>query len=320
MIEVVELKEAWGQPAAPSPAAYSIARAALLQELTAAGSMASAPKRPRWRGGRLSWLMGGTAVTAALAAAVAFAIVPGATRGQSSDRPSTQSYDQLSGQQILLAAATVAQSEPATTGKYWHVKLDAFGSPVEDWTTRDGDGYTMSERYGGVIFAAPRGGFPLGNARTLDQIEQLPADPAALKAWITDSIAHPSPPPPAPAGEPVPPIAPPGIPDAGRIASLLTDLLYAVPAPPAVRAATLRALASLPNVTNLGSKDGGQALRIAFSPPAAEKVPAGATQETLVIDPATATLISETTYGGTTNILAAEWTNTMPKIVTVPHK
>ncbi len=98
----------------------------------------------------------------------------------------------------------------------------------------------------------------------------------------------------------------------------LCHLLWEVPTPPAVRSAALRALATMPNVTNLGAVDGGQALRFSFAPMAADKfpdgkLPPGSGELTVVIDPDTATLISYTTYQGTTRILAAGWTDDRPE-------
>jgi hypothetical protein len=335
MNELVELKEGWGQTGPPSSAAYSSARAALLEQITMVGNVESAPKRRR--GGRLAWLIGGTAVTASLAAAVAFAVVPGSTpAGQLPGQVSgNQSYDQLTAQQILLAAATVAQNKPATTGKYWYNKtqylMDSKLQTTDGWITRDGDGYGYLSEYGGAVLLEPHSALTVGNAFTLADIEQLPTDPAALIAWIKDSIDHPATPPKYPlgSGDHEPSVAVGGkTPEAekpGLTANTLINLLYRVPAPPAVRAAAFRALASLPNVTKLGEQDGGQALRITYTKPDPakypdHKVPAGAGQTTVVIDPATATLISETDYTGTQKILTAEWTNTMPKIVKVPPK
>jgi hypothetical protein len=324
MNDLVELKEGWGQPDPLSSAAYSSARAALLQQIAAAGAMESAPKRSRRHGGRPAWLIGGTAVTAALAAAVAFAVLPGGTpAGHSTGQVTgSQSYDQLTAQQILLAAAEVAQNKPATTGKYWHTKIQFVisGRPgtgttsttEETWVTGTGEGYGFMPEAGGVELVSPHGALTEGNAFTLADIEKLPTDPAALIAWVKNSIAHPATPPKYPLGpgEMVMP-QPPAWARPGLLPGMLVHLLYRVPAPPAVRAAAFRALASLPNVTKLGSRDGGQALRIRA---------AGEGQMTVVIDPATATLISDTFDNGSYKILAAEWTNTMPKIVTPAKK
>lgn len=104
------------------------------------------------------------------------------------------------------------------------------------------------------------------------------------------------------------------------MAAAAVSTLWEVPAPPGVRAAALRALADMPTVTNLGAVEGGQALRVHFAPLPADKfadgkVPPGLGQMTLVINLDTATLVSETTYQGTTTVMAAGWTDTMPPVV-----
>jgi hypothetical protein len=81
----------------------------------------------------------------------------------------------------------------------------------------------------------------------------------------------------------------------------------------------------MPNVTDLGTMDDGQALRISFPPPAADKypngkLPKGADEMKLVIDPTTSMLLSTTSYQGTIKIITAEWTNEMPKVISPPHK
>jgi hypothetical protein len=79
----------------------------------------------------------------------------------------------------------------------------------------------------------------------------------------------------------------------------------------------------MPNVANLGARDGGVALRITFPMPAAGKypggkLPPGVNELTLVIDPATSTVITWTKYEGTTRLLTAEWTDHIAKIITDP--
>lgn len=334
MNDLAELKDAWGQPDPPSPTAHATARAALVDQIARAAAPRPAAMRPARRGVRLSWLIGGTSVVAAAAVAVAFAVVPGGTPPRPQDPTSstpTRQYSEASGAQVLLAAADAAQSRPASTGLYWHVRSlltdteYGHGGAMEHWTTRDGDGYVLLPDKGGVYLMEPKSALSLaGQYMTADQLERLPSDPTALKAWIADSYAHPAPPPAIPGG-PKPPMPAGGGNSteaqlSGLIMNALIELLYNLPAPPAVRAAVLRALAAMPDVTNVGTKDGGQALRIAIPPPPADKfpngkVPAGADGITLVIDTATSTLISYTNYQGTIKILTAEWTNEMPKIV-----
>jgi hypothetical protein len=292
-----------------------------MRQIAAAGTPVPAPKPLHRRGARFAWLSGAAAMTSALAATFAFAFAPGTTQPDQAT--------QVSGQQILLAAATVAEDKPAGTGAYWHVKKSdpvpswTDGSTrmqiLNEWTAHDGTEYVMPENATGVFQTTKRGGFQVGASHlTYGQLEQLPTDPAALKAWITDSFSHPS-----GQGALKADISAEAMP--GRVANSLSQLLWAVPAPPAVRAAALRALASMPSVTNLGPMDGGQALRISFPPPPTDnfpngKLPAGAGEIRLVIDPETSMLLSQTNYQGTFKILTAEWTNEMPKVVQAPPK
>jgi hypothetical protein len=298
-----------------------------MEQITMVGTVETAPKHRR--GGRLAWLIGGAAVTASLAAAVAFAVVPaGTTAGHSTGQVAgSQSYDSLSAQQILLAAAEVAQKKPATTGKYWHTKVQSVltgepGSGVgtqteneESWVTHSGQKYDYYPDAKGVLEEQTRDGLKFGDASTLDDIANLPTEPAALIAWINTSIEHLYATPPknlsgsrtSDGGAP----APPASARRGMLPAMLVHLLYSVPASPEVRATALRALASLPSVTKLGPKDGGEALRI----------PAGGPGDlTVVINPTTATLISYIFDNGTTKVLAAEWTDTMPNIGKLPTK
>jgi hypothetical protein len=325
MNDLSDLRDAWGQPDPPSQTAYSAARADLMRQIGADGSPVAAPKPRHRRGVRLAWLTGATALTAAVAAVTVFAFTPDTTRtGQQAGQASGELPSQLSGQQILLAAATVAEAKPAATGTYWHLKVSfpdhlSTGDTLIDntWTTHDGTTYAMLQDGIGVVLTGDGQGFQVGGSHlTYEQIKQLPTDPAALKAWITDSFTHP------PAGQPVPEIPAAAIPE--TVAGGLSVLLWQAPAPPAVRAAAFRALASMPNVTNLGTMDGGQALRVSFASSAADKLPGGKLPAgaedglRLVINPTTSMLLSQTNFQGTVKILTAEWTNQMPKVVQPP--
>lgn len=91
------------------------------------------------------------------------------------------------------------------------------------------------------------------------------------------------------------------------------SLISQSPAPPRIRAAAFRAIASYPNVKSLGAVNGGQGLAISFS----EGEPAR-----LVVDPASST-IRETTYfvaldgaeytvpGGA--MISTGWTDRLPE-------
>ena len=62
--------------------------------------------------------LGAGLVAAAAAAAVVVATLPGTP----ASTPPQAVAPVVTGQQVLLAAATVAEQSPAGTGKYWHVK------------------------------------------------------------------------------------------------------------------------------------------------------------------------------------------------------
>src|SRR6185295_9372390 len=155
-------------------------------------------------------------LTGALAAVVAIAVAAGSTPSTPTPGDTDARGPQLSGRQILLAAADVAQGRPAKTGKYWHVAQvvpnEMLGRPqqLDTWTARDGKTYTMPEGYDGVLLMGLDSGFPVGASwLTLDQLQDLPTDAEALRAWIADSFANATNPiaPPAP-GDTSTPAAP----------------------------------------------------------------------------------------------------------------
>jgi len=328
MNDLTDLKDEWAAPDPPSPSARLAARAALQREIDAARAPAPVPRRRRVR---LGWLAGGPAVAATAAVAVAMALgstpptQPQQPNGQASGPPASE----LSGPQVLLNAAVVAQSQPASTGAYWHV-IEQVPSPeapkpmhtLNGWISRDGMHYGMSEGDTGAYRYRMDVGFWAGaSLLTLEQLERLPTDPDALKAWMTDSYLHPYQ---HPGRERPVEDLPPGELSI-RVADGLSRLLWTVPTPPAVRSAALRALATMPNVTNLGNTDDGQVLRLTFEPPAADKfpggkLPPGSGQITMVIDPETSMLVSWTDYQGTIKVLKAAWTNDAPKIITPPTR
>jgi hypothetical protein len=326
------LRDAWDQPDPPSPAAYHAARAGLLQ-LAAAGPDAWAPARGRrFRlPGRVQ-LVATAAMVAAIAAGATFAAGSGGTAPAATGGLPAAPV-RLSAQQILLAAATAAQKQHP--GTYWHFKITIeppAGAPkvsgpaathivntYESWVGRDGEYWNTQPSCaappGTVVFEgpglagfslgapqgkltnpapmnpAPQGSVPPGTGDlTYQQTQHLPTGPAALKAWFARYN-----------------------PDSSFIVSALIALQYEVPAPPQVRAAAFRALATLPDVKNLGPVPGGQALLISFpqEPWAWIK---------LVVDPATSLLRSESGAKGTTLIETAEWTNRLPRVVPLPAK
>ncbi|MBB5851063.1 CU044_5270 family protein [Amycolatopsis umgeniensis] len=262
----------------------------------------------RMRGGRASqrrtgWLIAGAGLTAA-AAAVAIAVMPAAPV----DGPPVRT---VSGQEILLAAATAAERSPEGSGTYWHVNVTevdgaAASSGYEYWIKPDGRLWMRGAKTGGKVTplkgtsATP---FSLVAADlTLEQLRALPTDPDALKAWIAEALERS---------------------DARTSAGTLTasdreqagfqsliSLVSTLPATPEVRATAFRLIADYPGVQNLGTVPGGHGLLL----------PEG---ERLVVDPATGrvngTSIFVTMDGAMYHVtnpagakISAEWTDTLP--------
>ncbi|GAA0553517.1 CU044_5270 family protein [Actinomadura livida] len=235
---------------------------------------------------------------AAATGAAAVAIVTG---GGSPDptREGTATV-QMSGPQVLLAAATVAETKPAASGTYWHVKSVAPSSAniktFESWTTADGRQWV---RYDGGALKRLPGRHPItvrGTRLGLAQIAELPTSATELKATLLSSRT---------AGQKRAQIT-----EETNLLLLLTDLLSDVPAPPKVRAAALRALATLPHVKNLGKVPGGQSLLFAGD--------GGGTK--LVVNPKTSEVNAEgyadvngkqESMGGITS--TSRWTDTLPR-------
>lgn len=218
----------------------------------------------------------------------------------------------MSGRQVLLVAATSAESKPAGTGAYWHVKLVFTGggdAPQETWTRRDGQTWFRGAKSAGKVtklaFPSP---FRLGGSpMSVERLQKLPTTPDALRAWITDSVRR---------GD-VRTSA--GRPDATVQRRLVFDglisLVSQLPAPPKVRAAAFRAIASYPDVKDLGRVEGGHGLSISYR---------GVTPALLVVDPATSrvrdtsvlvtsdgALMGVSSGGGAT--VVTEWTNRLPE-------
>ncbi|WP_410650776.1 CU044_5270 family protein [Amycolatopsis sp. cmx-4-54] len=264
----------------------------------------------RIHGGRTSrrrtgWLIAGAGLTAAAAAVVAIAAMPAAPV----DGPPMRT---VSGQEILLAAATAAERSPEGAGTYWHVKVTVADGAVassayEYWIKPDGQAWMRGAKTGGEVMpmkahsATP---FSLVAVDlTLEQLRALPADPDALKAWIAEALERSD-----------------ARTSAGKLTASdreqagfqsLISLVSTLPATPAVRATALRAIADHPGVQNLGTVPGGQGLSL----------PTG---ERLVVDPATGRVNGTSvfvTMDGAVNKVAdpagaridAEWTDTLPE-------
>ena len=178
-----------------------------------------------------------------------------------------------SGRQVMLAAATAAESKPASSGTYWHTKLvlgtGRHTTVTETWIRRDGRTW-LSAAPGLVSRVRPR---PMIEFTRLDyaRIQRLPTDPERLKAALLNSstlpLAH----------------------DQPRLATidLLQEVLAEAPAPPKVRAAAYRALAALPHIANLGRTRDGYRLKISYLNEAGTRVDG---TETIVVDPKTTRL------------------------------
>ncbi|GAA3224781.1 hypothetical protein [Nonomuraea helvata] len=226
----------------------------------------------RRRRRRLSWLL---VPVVAAAAALAFVL----------HQPPVHE-PHVSGRSVLLAAATSAASGPAAGGTYWHIKKVRDGDEVSElWATRDGRAWTSD---GGRV-APVTSGSPFsmaGRDLTFEQIQRLPADPAALRERVAAMLP----------------------PDAqGLLADALSGLLWTKPSPPAVRAAAYRALADLPEVRYLGASGRGEAFSY--------ELPSGV-RRTLVIDPETSQVLSCTDSRPSPRserVIEAGWTDRGPR-------
>ncbi|GAA3714069.1 hypothetical protein GCM10022224_094610 [Nonomuraea antimicrobica] len=222
----------------------------------------------RRRRSRLSWLM-----IPAVAAAVALAFV-------------VLHEPPVSGRSVLLAAATSAASVPGAEGTYWHIKKVRNGSEVTElWVARDGRAWTSDgERVSPVTGRSP---FSMaGRDLTFEQIQGLPADPAALKERVAAMLPSNTP---------------------GLLADALSGLLWTKPSPPAVRAAAYRVLAELPEVRYLGESPPGEAFSYVL---------ANGNRRTLVIDAETSQVLSSTDSGPsprTERVIEAGWTDRGPR-------
>ena len=252
-----------------------------------------------------------SALTAVAAIAVAVVVIGTGGSGGSGGAPVPSAATVLSGQQILLAAANTAERTPEGSGTYWYVKVVSAGDKQqwENWTQRDGQTWFRGNKSSGeMVKLAVSTPFRLGGPEvTLEQLQNLPTNPDALKAWIADALKH----------SDVRSSA--GKLDAAMQERFVFDglisLVSQLPAPPKVRAAAFQAIAAYPNVESLGAVKGGQGLLISLG---------AGTPARLVVDPATSQ-IRETNFfvtadgaelsagGSSTFTLVAEWTNELPK-------
>ena len=294
-----------------------------------------APAGHRWSGwlgmiGRLArprawWLAAGAGISVAAAVAIAAVAVPSRTSG---------GVTHLTGRQILLTAARVAQAQPVASGRYWHVKMGWQAGPdftsalggvspgrglhaSASWADRGGQVWVSGPHDTAIKVAHPAQGFVFqvgGITLSYAGLLKLPTTPAALTRWVVHAVK---------AENTVTPASAAASARFNGLVANLESLLSIYPAPSAVRAAAFRVLAALPGVRSLGRVDGGLAVLVE-SPPGGEMV-----IEKLVIDPATAQLRSAVHYGRvggalkpvlTTHYLIDQWTNQLPKVVPAPGK
>ncbi|SFK96037.1 hypothetical protein SAMN05216275_14339 [Streptosporangium canum] len=217
---------------------------------------------------RIGWLMPGVGLATAAAAVVAV-IATGVT---------TPAGAPVSGREVLLMAAAGAERTPQGSGTYWYVRSE-WSDPeipaMESWTRRDGRRWTKGEPGDPPGVAVPTT-LPLslkGAKVSFEDLEGLPTDPEALKAWITerkgraDDMSRSE-----QRGDPLFPLL-----------SLISEL----PTPSEVRSAAFRALATTPGVESGGAVEGGQELLIPN--------PEGGQEIKLVVDPETAR-VTRTNY------------------------
>ncbi|MBE1490061.1 hypothetical protein H4W31_005699 [Plantactinospora soyae] len=277
-----------------------------------------APKRRR------IWLTSAlTGAAAATAAAVVIGVggVGGAVDdGAVNDGAAPPVVTEMSGSQILLAAATAAEEAPEGSGTYWYTKTVSTygknGTPqqYESWHGRDGQSWFRGVKTNGKMFKIPQPvALSLGGSDiSIDELQKLPSQPEALKKWLEDALLD------SDVRTSDGKLTP------GQQQQLtfegLISLVSQLPAPPKVRAAAFRAIALYPNVKSLGKVDGGQVLEITL---VAQQTPAR-----LVVDLKNSQIRETSWYvtpdGGNAGFagdhaadssykLTAEWTNNLPK-------
>ncbi|MFJ6676573.1 CU044_5270 family protein [Actinosynnema sp. NPDC091369] len=269
--------------------------------------------RHRVRGGhasrkRVGWLTAGAGLTVAAAAAVALTTLPTAPPDGPPSAASTAPDRVASGPEVLLAAATAAERSPEGSGAYWQVEVTVGDSAevYEYWTGRDGGLWFRGAKTGGRVMPLdlerPKPFSLFGVDLTFGELRALPAEPDALRAWITEAIGRGG----------ARSSAGPFTEEDREMATFhsLVALVSAVPATPGVRAAAFRAIAAYPEVEGVGTVPGGQGLVL----------PGG---RRLVVDPATGrvngTSVFITVDGAVYSVadpagarIDARWTDSLP--------
>jgi hypothetical protein len=163
-----------------------------------------------------------------------------------------------------------------------------------------------------------------GHDLTFKQLQQLPTDAEALRAWLVGIARH-----------DLDPSASTAVVNL-NVETELENLLVDFPVPPSVRAAALRALADMPGVTSIGSTEDelgrpGVGIRIegpigvfvSDGGPVVQR--AGKVSRTLIIDPETSYVLQDQTRVGDhaeltidTLMLDVGWTNESPTKPALP--
>ncbi|MFI7143682.1 CU044_5270 family protein [Nonomuraea sp. NPDC050022] len=200
--------------------------------------------------GRVRWFVPGVALVAA-GAATAVVIATGAVTNAGAPAHVIAAAP-VSGKEVLLMAAVSAERTPQSSGTYWHVTTTWSNEiPLhESWTSRDGKRWTRNEPQDtpGIVVPTQISLMLKGAPVSFDDLEKLPTDPEALKAWLVQRKGNPN-------NMSTSEIQ-------GNPTFSLLALIMELPVPAEVRSAAFRALAATPGVENTGAVEGGQALRM----------------------------------------------------------
>jgi hypothetical protein len=219
------LHDAWGAPAAPTPAARADARAALLARAT--------PTRPRRLVPRLA------------VAALALVLAAGLAVLEGTDGPEVP----VASAAVLERAAVAAEGKPFTPPRddQWIYMEDRVtssdgGEPVirEGWRAVDGTGTAWRDERGRLRVERLRGGKgrPLravvGPLASYDRLAALPTDPDALLRFAYREAKD---------------ITGAGLTEHGDVYAIFNGILRDNVLPPDLEAAIFRALKRVPDVT-----------------------------------------------------------------------
>jgi len=192
-------------------------------------------------------------------------------------------------------------------------------SPPQPICLRTAPGTASLTRFGQDTFQITE-----GHDLTFTQLQRLPRDPDALRAWLSRMARH-----------DLDPSAGTAVVDL-NVENELSDLLVYHPVPPRVRAAAFRALADMPGVVSTGPTHdelGRAGIGIELKPEHAVAVLGGGSAVTgpgkltrmLIIDPHTSHVLADQTRIGArpepaidTLILDVGWTNERPQRPAVP--